>query len=151
MPRWYDELSSGRPLYGPVKDFPLPEREVLEPQGILSIVVVLVQIRDRFWGFIGFDQCSVEYVWTVVEMSTHTQRCTEEILSLVELYRLLKRLAKLEIYTCSQSNKVLTVSSNESSTSGIGSRAAALSKNSILLSARKTKTVLSCGSINQPS
>ncbi|MEL7067456.1 MAG: ATP-binding protein [Cyanobacteria bacterium J06581_3] len=70
LPRWYEELSNGRPLYGPVKEFPLPERELLEPQGILSIVVVPVQIRDHFWGFIGFDQCSVEYVWTVVEIST---------------------------------------------------------------------------------
>ncbi|MEO1637058.1 MAG: ATP-binding protein [Cyanobacteria bacterium J06631_9] len=70
LPRWHDELSHGRALYGPVSSFPDKERELLGPQGILSIVVVPIQIRGHFWGFIGFDQCSVVYDWTTVEVST---------------------------------------------------------------------------------
>ncbi len=70
IPHWYTELSKGRPLYGPVQEFPLIEKEILESQGILSILVVPVHIRNHFWGFIGFDQCKVKYEWTTVEVST---------------------------------------------------------------------------------
>lgn len=69
-PRWHEVLSEGQPLCGLVQEFPPSEQAILEAQGILSILVVPIHIRDRFWGFIGFDQCSVQYQWTSVEVST---------------------------------------------------------------------------------
>ena len=70
FPRWYEELSRQRPIVGLVKTFPLTEREILEPQGILSILVMPIIIRDRFWGFIGFDQCCTAYKWNELEVET---------------------------------------------------------------------------------
>jgi len=37
---------------------------LLEPQGILSIVLVPVFVDGRWWGFIGFDECSRERTWS---------------------------------------------------------------------------------------
>lgn len=70
LPRWYRRLSEGQPIHGFIHEFPSAERAVLEPQGILSILVVPIHIRDRFWGFVGFDQCSVQHEWTPVEVTT---------------------------------------------------------------------------------
>lgn len=69
-PRWYEELSHGHPIHGLVRDFPILEKEILESQGILSILVVPIQIQGDLWGFIGFDQCQTAYEWARVEIST---------------------------------------------------------------------------------
>jgi diguanylate cyclase (GGDEF)-like protein/PAS domain S-box-containing protein len=62
--RWYATLSAGRPIRGHVRDFPPDERAVLEPQSIVSILVVPVRVDDTFWGFLGFDLCRGEREWT---------------------------------------------------------------------------------------
>ena len=38
FPRWYENLSQGKTIAGKVKDFPESEKEILQPQEILSIV-----------------------------------------------------------------------------------------------------------------
>ncbi len=63
IPRWYQTLSQEKPIVGLIKNFPQGERELLEPQGILSIIVVPIFIRDYFWGFAGFDGCHQERIW----------------------------------------------------------------------------------------
>jgi signal transduction histidine kinase/CheY-like chemotaxis protein len=66
-PRWYETLSAGKVIAGNVRDFPQLERDALEPQGIISIMVTPVFIGKAFWGFIGFDDCTEERVWPVTE------------------------------------------------------------------------------------
>jgi len=68
--RWYEILSSNKILDGLVRDFPASERAILESQGIISTLVVPITIRDRFWGFIGFDRCQTERQWNEEEEST---------------------------------------------------------------------------------
>ena len=63
LPRWYKSLSQGRPICGLIKDFPESEQIALSSQGILSILVVPIFIKDYFWGFIGFDDCHQEQIW----------------------------------------------------------------------------------------
>lgn len=63
LPRWYDTLSQEQPILGIIKDFPEAEQSLLKPQGILSILVVPIFIRDCFWGFAGFDDCHQERQW----------------------------------------------------------------------------------------
>lgn len=70
IPRWYTALQANRPIVGLVKDFPALERELLEPQQILSILVVPIQMRDRVWGFVGFDQCRTTHQWSEIEITT---------------------------------------------------------------------------------
>jgi len=61
--RWRVKLEGGMPVMGMVKDFPPAEREVLEPQGILSLLVIPVSAGGRWHGFIGFDDTEQEREW----------------------------------------------------------------------------------------
>ncbi|MDR0906969.1 MAG: response regulator [Oscillospiraceae bacterium] len=61
---WEGNLSHGHPISGFVRDFSPLEQAVLVPQGIISILVVPVFFRDSFWGFIAFDDCHTERVFS---------------------------------------------------------------------------------------
>lgn len=67
--RWYNELSHGGNIFGLVKDFPENERPILLSQEIKSILVVPIFVSGRFWGFIGFDDCHSDRIWTESEIS----------------------------------------------------------------------------------
>lgn len=69
FPRWYEEMRHGRAIFGRVEQFPPPERQILVPQGILSILVVPIQIQGQFWGFVGFDDCHENHCWSQTELS----------------------------------------------------------------------------------
>ncbi len=62
--RLYETISRGRTYKGLVRDFPESERAILEPQGIVSILIVPIIMEDRLWGFVGFDDCHSERVWS---------------------------------------------------------------------------------------
>ncbi|MDJ0514800.1 MAG: ATP-binding protein [Trichodesmium sp. MO_231.B1] len=64
LPRWHNTLSQKQPILGIIKEFPKVEQALLQPQGILSILVVPIFIRDYFWGFAGFDDCQQERQWS---------------------------------------------------------------------------------------
>jgi PAS domain S-box-containing protein len=66
--RWDAELSQGRPIITHVRNLESPERDSLEAQGILSILVVPVFVGASWWGFIGFDECRAEREWPDVEV-----------------------------------------------------------------------------------
>lgn len=70
LPRWQAELSQGRPIVGLTQDFSSAEQALLRPQGILSILVVPIKIKDHLWGFVGFDQCKLAYQWSEIEVTT---------------------------------------------------------------------------------
>lgn len=67
--RWFEELSHAGNIVGLIKDFPENERPILESQNIKSILVVPIFVSGRFWGFIGFDDCHSERIWTESEIS----------------------------------------------------------------------------------
>ena len=60
VPVWETKLSSGNCVNGKVRDLSPEEQAILFPQGILSILIVPVILRDEFWGFVGFDDCHRE-------------------------------------------------------------------------------------------
>jgi PAS domain S-box-containing protein len=67
--RWREKLSLGEPIIGNVCDFPLGERENLEPQGIVSVLVLPLFILGEWRGFIGFDEMRSKRVWRQEEIS----------------------------------------------------------------------------------
>ncbi len=67
--RWADELASGTCLHGLVSQLPDSERPLMEAQGILSFMAAPILIGDRFWGFIGIDECEEPRTWTSWEQS----------------------------------------------------------------------------------
>jgi HD-GYP domain-containing protein (c-di-GMP phosphodiesterase class II) len=68
--RWVRLLSEGDRVVGLVKEFPHSEQELLARQGILSVLAVPISDRGRWWGFLGFDDCSRERSWTRMEIET---------------------------------------------------------------------------------
>ena len=64
IPGWEETLSQGKCINSFVRDMSPSEQAQLTPQGILSILVVPVFVRDQFWGFVGFDDCRRERAFT---------------------------------------------------------------------------------------
>jgi signal transduction histidine kinase/CheY-like chemotaxis protein/PAS domain-containing protein len=60
IPGWYDRLIKGEPFQGLTKTFPDHLRKIVEPQGIISMLLIPVFLQDVFWGFLGFDDCRYE-------------------------------------------------------------------------------------------
>ena len=69
LPGWEETLSRGECINGIVREMSQKEQERFTPQGILSILIVPVYIRDKFWGFVGFNDCRRERVYTANEES----------------------------------------------------------------------------------
>jgi len=66
--RWEETLGQGQEICGHVRNFPESERPILEGQNIRSIAVMPIFVNDRWWGFIGFDECLQEREWSLAEL-----------------------------------------------------------------------------------
>ena len=69
MPGWEEKFKQRRCVNGIVREMSEEEQAQLSPQGIISILVVPVYLRDEFWGFVGFDDCRSERLFTTNEES----------------------------------------------------------------------------------
>jgi PAS domain S-box-containing protein len=64
-----DPLAAGEIFTGITRMMSGNLKAILEPQAILSLVVIPVFVRGWFWGFIGFDDCTNERVWEPGEIA----------------------------------------------------------------------------------
>lgn len=64
IPRWEERLSRGLCINDIVRGMPENEQAALSPQGILSILVVPLFLENSFWGFVGFDDCRRERIFS---------------------------------------------------------------------------------------
>jgi len=62
-------FTSGRPVYSLVKDLGPGDREVLEPFGVRSILLVPVKIHQEIWGAVGFLESSSDRIWSRKEIN----------------------------------------------------------------------------------
>ncbi len=67
LDRWNKILAKGGSVSGFIKDFPDDEREILESQDIISLLVVPVFVEHKILGFIGFDDCTAGLGWSESE------------------------------------------------------------------------------------
>ena len=67
VPHWHETLSQGQSLNAVVTDLSPQEQAQLLPQGVVSIMLVPIFLQDTFWGFIGFDDCHQERLFTTTE------------------------------------------------------------------------------------
>jgi len=67
--RWGEPLASGMPLKGLARNQPPQARAFFEQLNVLSFLLVPIFTKDRFWGFIGFDDQKSERAWTWNEVS----------------------------------------------------------------------------------
>ena len=75
MPEWEERLSKGEYINSIVRDMTPGSQAQLSPQGILSIFVVPVFLQDEFWGFVGFDNCHSERLFSKSEESILNSSC----------------------------------------------------------------------------
>ncbi len=99
IPTWIDTFLAGKCVNALVKNMPQAERDVLEPQGIISILTAPIMFHGLLWGFIGFDNCHAEYTWsreeedilrtagTLVSTAIHSRRINEALYVAQERFR----------------------------------------------------------------
>jgi len=61
---WWETLSQGECINKLVRDMSADEREQLAPFKILSIFVTPVFVHDEFWGYVGYDDCRKERIFS---------------------------------------------------------------------------------------
>jgi diguanylate cyclase (GGDEF)-like protein/PAS domain S-box-containing protein len=66
--RWLELLPAGQVIRGTVDEFEGVERQDLLDEGIRSAVIVPVFAGERWWGFIGFDDCDRPRSWADPEI-----------------------------------------------------------------------------------
>lgn len=66
---FFSPLEDGKPFSALVNRMPPDSttKKVLQAQDIQSILAIPVMLHERFWGFIGFDDCHYERIWTAAE------------------------------------------------------------------------------------
>ena len=64
LPGWKEKLSSRQCVNGIVAKMTRAEQDQLGSQGILATLVTPVFLMDYFWGFVGFDNCREERLFS---------------------------------------------------------------------------------------
>lgn len=67
--RWVKTLAKGKPVYGNIGDFPRSENKLLGKLGLISIVIMPIFVNNKWWGFIGLDECCMPRIWTEAELN----------------------------------------------------------------------------------
>ncbi|MDG4551292.1 MAG: PAS domain S-box protein [Candidatus Contendobacter sp.] len=67
FPGWDAILATGTAIKSLVRELPEAVRAMMESQTIRSLLLLPIHIDDRFWGFIGFDDCHTDRTWSPVE------------------------------------------------------------------------------------
>ena len=70
VPTWAAVLRDGTCINAVVKNLVPVEREQMEMQGIVSMLIIPIFLSDDLWGFVGFDDCVNERVFTEAEETT---------------------------------------------------------------------------------
>ncbi|MFN3694459.1 MAG: PAS domain S-box protein, partial [Ignavibacterium sp.] len=65
----YELLSQGRSLSFILKNLSKEEKRAFIDSSIKSIILVPIMIEGQYWGFIGFDDCHSDRLWTSDEES----------------------------------------------------------------------------------
>ncbi|MCF8337704.1 MAG: PAS domain S-box protein, partial [Bacteroidales bacterium] len=63
FPQWTKNLSNNKRFEGLVKNLDNPLKDTLKAQNVKSILVMPVFMENKWWGFIGFDDCENERQW----------------------------------------------------------------------------------------
>jgi len=69
IPGWKEKFLRRECVNNLVREMSPEEQAQLSPQGIVSILTVPVYLQDDFWGFVGFDDCRNERLFTHNEES----------------------------------------------------------------------------------
>ena len=68
LSRFSDTLGRGGIVVGLTKDFEKREHNYFKELGVLSTAIVPIFIEDKWWGYLGFDDCNVDRMWSTAEV-----------------------------------------------------------------------------------
>jgi PAS domain S-box-containing protein len=66
---WVDKFKQNQVVGGIISSFPECERDLLVPDGALSILVFPLVAAGKWFGFLRFDDCLMEKEWGATELS----------------------------------------------------------------------------------
>ena len=66
--RWEEKLSQNEIINGIVAHLPQREKDILQPQGIKSVLAIPIFVHQEWYGFIGFDDVLKEKEWSDEEI-----------------------------------------------------------------------------------
>lgn len=66
---WAERLSKHENVVGVIDDFDEQTIPILKEQGILSLLAIPIFVKNRWWGIVGFDDCTNYRVWTDSEVN----------------------------------------------------------------------------------
>jgi len=69
LPGWEAKLTKNECINNIVREMSEKEQKRLAPQGIFSLLIVPVFLHNEFWGFVGFNDCHRERLFTPNEES----------------------------------------------------------------------------------
>lgn len=73
IPEYEKNFDENGIFYCPdVSELPLNLREILEPQGIISLLHCAIRDNGVFRGYVGFDECSTKRLWTKEQIQALT-------------------------------------------------------------------------------
>lgn len=114
----FERIQNGKIYSGIVRNMSQPEREILEPQNIKSILIIPIYIGKNFWGFIGFDDCTYEREWSETEISV-LKTAAGSIGGLIGLTQFEKKLQETNIFLSSILESSITISIITTELSGV--------------------------------
>lgn len=86
-------------------------RSILEEQEILSILIIPVFFEDKFWGFVGYDECKYERIWSETEL-TILQTFATSISYALERQSSAEKIESLALFTSESPNPLLRIDRN---------------------------------------
>jgi|GEM_PF-625917 len=69
IPGWKETLGQRECIHRLVRDMSPAEQKQVASQGVLAVLLVPMFLRDHFWGFIGYDDCHRELLFTENEQT----------------------------------------------------------------------------------
>jgi diguanylate cyclase (GGDEF)-like protein len=67
VPNWEKAFLNRQCINSPVRDLSETERNLLKLQDVMSVLTVPIFVKDKLWGFVGFDDCHAERFFTANE------------------------------------------------------------------------------------
>jgi signal transduction histidine kinase len=67
LPGWNERFAEGKSINGPMNTLPQPVQDMLIPQRTRSVLLTPVFLQDEFWGFMGYEDCTHERVFSDTE------------------------------------------------------------------------------------
>ena len=69
LPSFYQTINEDKSFNALTKNLSKEEQVILKSNGILSMLIIPIYVDKQFWGFIGFDNCRNEEIWSESEES----------------------------------------------------------------------------------